>query len=249
MATQKGILQFEGTLGGINFYFRKGKAVARKSGGGFNGKAIKTKDSMVRVRENGSEFGAVAKAKKLIRLSVQEALLHFQDGTLHGRMMQVLQEIKVCDLDSERGKRTVWEGLKTSNGAKLFTDFLFTPKQDVYSLLGGIPDISNSSGNCSFAGLQLGSASFKKSATHLKMQFFIVDYEVINLEFKRYSATPLIVAKSALPVSVPDFEVNGLPPISTFRMSFLAVQFYQEINGNLMELKEEGMIGLRVAIS
>ena len=52
MATQKGIISLTGTLGDINFYFRKGKAVARKAGGGFNGKAIKTKPSMVWIREN-----------------------------------------------------------------------------------------------------------------------------------------------------------------------------------------------------
>ena len=72
MASQKGIFPLEGTLGGVNFYYRKGKAVARKSGGGFNGMAIKTKDSMVRVRENGSEFGSVSKVKKMIRMSVEQ---------------------------------------------------------------------------------------------------------------------------------------------------------------------------------
>ena len=64
MATQKGIVSLVGTVGGVNFYFRKGKAVARKAGGGFSGKAIKTKASMMRVRENNSEFGHCSSVKK-----------------------------------------------------------------------------------------------------------------------------------------------------------------------------------------
>ena len=107
MAKQKGLIQFEGTIGCINFYFRKGKAVARKSGGGFNVKAIKTKASMVRVRENGSEFGAASRAKKLLRLSIQESSLHSNDATSHIRMMTLVEDIKVYYLISQRGKRSV----------------------------------------------------------------------------------------------------------------------------------------------
>ena len=76
MAKQGGMFPLDGTLGGINFYKRKGKWVARRSGGGFNGKAIKTKDSMARVRENGSEFGITSRAKKLLRMATDLALFH-----------------------------------------------------------------------------------------------------------------------------------------------------------------------------
>uniref|UniRef100_UPI00404A21B5 hypothetical protein n=1 Tax=Gelidibacter sp. TaxID=2018083 RepID=UPI00404A21B5 len=57
MAKQKGVFPMVGTIGGVNFYYLNGKPVARAAGGGFNEKAIKTKKSMQRVRENGSEFG------------------------------------------------------------------------------------------------------------------------------------------------------------------------------------------------
>jgi hypothetical protein len=36
MAEQKGLIKLTGTVGEFNFYFRKGKPVARKAGGGFN---------------------------------------------------------------------------------------------------------------------------------------------------------------------------------------------------------------------
>lgn len=245
MAKQKGIIQLEGTLGGINFYMRKGVAVARKSGGGFNGKAIKSKTSMVRVRENGSEFGAASRVKKLLRLSVQEYLRHSIDGTLHGRMMALVQEIKVCDLSSARGSRSVWTGLATSSGTQLLTNFLFTPKQDVFSLFDGIPVVSDFGGRCDFTGLQLNARAFKKSATHVVLTYFVVDYTTDTLEFVRYVAPELSVAKAELPVTLGAFEVPSLPPASSFRMAYLAVQFYQQGNGGLVVLKEQGMTGLR----
>lgn len=62
MAYQKGLIELEGTLGGLNFYIKKGKPMVRKSGGGFTAKAIKTKPSMVRVRESNNEFGQIGRA-------------------------------------------------------------------------------------------------------------------------------------------------------------------------------------------
>jgi hypothetical protein len=245
MARQRGLIQLEGTIGGINFYIRKGTALARQSGGGFNGKAIKTKASMVRVRENGSEFGAASRVKKLFRMSVQEALLNSHDGTLHGRMMGLVQGIKVCDLDSERGKRSVWSGLKTTFGAQLLTDFLFTPKQDLSWFVGSFASISNLGSRCDFSGLHLTEEVFKKSATHVVLTYFVVDYDSENLEFTRYVAEKVTVVKGALPVTLTSFELTGLPAAYTFRMSFLALQFYERCNGTLVVLKEQGMTGLR----
>ena len=245
MAKQKGLVQFEGTFEGINFYFRKGKPFARRSGGGFNGKAIKTKASMVRVRENGSEFGSASRAKKLFRLSIREALLSSKDGDLHGRMMTLMQEIKVADLISERGKRTVWNGLKTTLGKKLFTDFLFTPKQRLLPLFNCLPVVSDLGAICDFSGVQFDESSFRKSATDVGLTYFVADYCLETLEFTRYSSEQITLSKAELPVIIPPFEITGLPPNFEFRMAFLAVQFYQKSNEKLVDLKEEGMTGLR----
>lgn len=131
MATQKGIIPLVGTIGGINFYFRKGKAVARRAGGGFNGKAIKSKPSMVRVRENNSEFGDCSRVKKAFRIALTPFLSRYKEGTLHGRMMQLFQGIKDCDTSSVRGSRKIGVGITTVAGFALFKKFQFTPKCDV----------------------------------------------------------------------------------------------------------------------
>ena len=61
MAKQKGVVFFEGTLGGINFYYRKGVPTARAAGGGFNRRAIKTSPRMVRVRDKTKSLPTVRK--------------------------------------------------------------------------------------------------------------------------------------------------------------------------------------------
>ena len=245
MAKQKGMFPLEGSLGGINFYFRKGKPVARAAGGGFNGDAIKTKPSMERVRENGSEFGMVARAKKLIRLSVAEDLLHAKDGELHGRMMSVLQEVKVADLISERGRRTVWQGLATEAGKKLMTGFLFIPKQGVTHLFSKLPVVELIGKRCVCGDLIASDLLFPKSATVVRLHYFVVDYDVEHMEYVRYSAAPLFVSKDGFDSVVPLFELMDLPDAFGTRMAFLSVQFYQEQNGKLFELKENGMAGVR----
>jgi len=71
MAKQKGMIPLVGTIGGINFYYLNGKPVARAAGGGFNGKAIKTKSRMQRVLENASEFGHCSKVNKAFRMALR----------------------------------------------------------------------------------------------------------------------------------------------------------------------------------
>jgi len=81
VAKVKSIIALNGTLGGINFYKRKGVPVARQAGGGFNGEAIKTKASMVHVRENGSEFKGCMQTVQFFKMGLQLFLSTFKDGT------------------------------------------------------------------------------------------------------------------------------------------------------------------------
>ena len=83
MAKQRGIVFFEGTMGGINFYYRNGVPTARAAGGGFTRKAIKTGSHMVRVRESNSEFANCSRVNKIFKQSITLFRLGYSDGTLH----------------------------------------------------------------------------------------------------------------------------------------------------------------------
>ena len=245
MARQKGIIQLEGTLGGINFYSRKGKPLARKAGGGFTAKAIKNSPTMVRVRENNTEFGNCSRIKKLFKMALHPFFGGYKDVSLHGRMMQLLQQIKSYDAVSERGKRTVGNGIATPMGALLFQNFDFTPKRPHSLLLAG---------KCSFdwdffcytvTNFDLRLIPFPAAATHLEFRLGVLLFDFTTLDSKMHLGAPMLLGRdfagssfSLCPEPVP----NGTGK----RFAFVGVQFYQEVGGEMYLLKEEGAHGLEL---
>ena len=103
MAKVKGIIQMNGAIGNINFYIRKGVPLARKAGGGFTSDAIKTKESMLRVRENGSEFKGCMQSVQFFKMGLQPFLSTFKDGTLHQRLVSLFTKLKDLDFVAARG--------------------------------------------------------------------------------------------------------------------------------------------------
>ncbi len=97
------------------------------AGGGFNGDAIKTKDSMVRVRENSTEFGAASKALKQFRRSLRPVFNPPKNKDLHQRLMRLFTQLKDLDGVSARGSRRVANGIVTVKGKHLLKNFVFLP--------------------------------------------------------------------------------------------------------------------------
>ncbi|RZL40491.1 MAG: hypothetical protein EOP00_26575 [Pedobacter sp.] len=245
MAEQKGIIQIVGTIEGLNFYLRNGKPVVRRSGGGFTGKAIKTKPSMLKVRLNGKEFGAVSRAKKLIGLSVLGALEGYKNTTLHGRLMSMLQQVKVHDLISDPGDRTVEKGFYTCEGRKLMTEFIFEPEQAVLPLFASMPVVSDVGKKCECDAIVADITSFKSYVSTVGFEYFVVDYDFEKQDYCTHFAEKLLVKKGdVLPERV-TFEIDNLPTYFVTRMVFLAVLYYDDKNGKLALISEQGMASLR----
>ncbi|WP_313805671.1 hypothetical protein [Flavobacterium sp.] len=236
MAKQKGIIKLDGTLDDITFYFRKGVAIARKSGGGFNGKAIKQSSNMQRVRENSSEFGNVSKIKKLMRLALEPYLKLLHDTTQHGRMMGLLQEIKVLDTLSERGKRTVFNGLKTPEGRALFTSFSFTPNAILKDNIGGNYSLAPTT----FASLEISNLNknltLSASATSVQLQLVVVTFDFEHLRTITHQSTPISLSK-ANTLNAITLELPSQPDLNNPNFVFLHFQEVQELNGVLYPLK------------
>lgn len=245
MARQKGIIQLEGTLGGINFYIRKGKAVARKAGGGFNGKSIKTSPTMVRVRENNSEFGDCSKVKKCFKMALHPFLYSYKEGTLHGRMMQLFHQIKICDVVSERGKRSVGNGITTAMGKLLFQQFAFTPKRSVSKTLLGNATFDGDAFTYTMRDFDVKKVRFAVSSTHFEVCLGVLFFDFASLNTKMFMSDPLLVDRDYLADSFslsPKDAVVG----EGVRFAFVGLKFYQEVNGVMYVLQEEAAVGLEV---
>ena len=245
MAKQKGIIKLEGTMDDVNFYYRKGKPCARKAGGGFNGERIKNSSTMVRVRENYSEFGNCSKVKSSLKASLHPFLNAYREGELHGRMMQLLQQIKACDLISERGKRTVGNGIGTPMGEELFRKFVFTPKRLVSMTLMGSGIFNWDTYSYSVSRFAIGNVVFPRSATHFEVSFGVLNFDFATLNYKLFMGTPLLLDRDFVDSSF-SLRPKDLPVVGGKEFAFVGLKFYQEVNGTKYLLQNESAIGLEV---
>ncbi|REC63668.1 hypothetical protein DRF65_02840 [Chryseobacterium pennae] len=124
MATYESLIKIKGAVGDLVFYTLNGKNVVRKKSG-FNKTAFKKDPSYEKVRQNSSEFGHCSKMGKIIRKSIDLYLKETGDTLLYQKFAKLMTEIKDLDTISEKGKRTVENGLKTEEGKKLLTTFQF----------------------------------------------------------------------------------------------------------------------------
>ncbi len=122
MATYESVIKITGAVGDLVFYTLNGKNVVRKKSG-FNKAAFKKNPSYEKVRQNSSEFGHCSKIGKIIRKSLEVYIKESGDPLLYQKFAKVMTAIKDLDIISERGKRTVENGLKTEEGRKLLRAF------------------------------------------------------------------------------------------------------------------------------
>ncbi|MCJ7936032.1 MAG: hypothetical protein MUW56_20985 [Chryseobacterium sp.] len=124
MATYESLIKIKGAVGDLVFYTLNGKNIVRKKSG-FNKTAFKENPSYEKVRQNSSEFGHCSKVGKIIRTSLNEYIKEAGDPLLYQKFAKLMTEIKDEDTVSERGKRTVREGLQTKGGKLLLKGFQF----------------------------------------------------------------------------------------------------------------------------
>jgi hypothetical protein len=243
MAKVKGIIKLKGTIGGINYYTLNGETIAREAGGGFNGEAIKTKDSMVRVRENGSEFKGCMQSVHFFKLGLQPFLRRFKDGTLHQRLVSLFTKLKDLDLVSVRGSRTVYGGLQTTAGQELLKNYLLSSGSRLNGVLHQkvVFDWATGFSIPDFEGKRV---SFSGGATHLALQigYLTLDFENRTSSFgssETVYLSPTDIGTVAIPAPALD-AAEGM------RVGVVLARFVQELNGEFYPLKNENSVVLEV---
>ncbi|SFN36230.1 hypothetical protein SAMN05421594_2346 [Chryseobacterium oleae] len=131
MATYESLIKINGSVGDLVFYSLNGKNVVRKKSG-FNKTAFKKSPSYEKVRQNSSEFGHCSKAGKMIRSCIESYTKEAGDPVLYQKFAKLMTVIKDLDTVSERGKRTVQNGLLHPEGLKLLKGFRFGEKENIH---------------------------------------------------------------------------------------------------------------------
>ena len=245
MAKQDGIVRFVGTLGGINFYNRKGVAVARKAGGGFTRKAIKNKASMQRVRENSSEFGKCSTVKKNFRLSLMPFLNAISDGSLHGRMMSLFQQIKTLDTVNTRGNRTVGQGMTTAMGRKLLKEFEFTPMCSISKTMGGNAQFNWNVYEYLLDDFNIEDVEFPKGASHVGLQLGLLCFDFTTLNYTLYQSDLLLINQEYSSNTL-RLTLTETPDALGTQIAVLGMQFYQEVENEFYAFQDQSTVGIDI---
>lgn len=124
MATYESFLKLNGKVGDLVFYNLNGKNIVRKKSG-FNKNAFKKSASYEKVRQNSSEFGHCSKIGKVIRQSLEDYIKESDDPLLYQKFAKLMTEIKDLDIISDKGKRTVENGIITELGTQKLKGFQF----------------------------------------------------------------------------------------------------------------------------
>ncbi|MCB0456988.1 MAG: hypothetical protein R2776_08125 [Flavobacteriaceae bacterium] len=248
MAKQKGIVPLVGTLGGLNFYYLKGKPVVRVAGGGFNGKAIKTKPSMQRVRENGAEFGHCSRVNKAFRRALQPLYAGHHLGYFHSRLMTLFTQLKDLDATSKRGQRKVSEGVATPNGLLLLQQFAYTPDCILKRVVPYPMEYDAASHTLTIIHFDIQKLPFAVGATHVELCFGVLGFDFETLEHELYLDTPRVMDTAATDSTLV-FQVAVPPNAPGIPMGVLGVRFYQEVNEQLYKLNSADSVGFGVIVS
>lgn len=124
MATYESFIKLNGSIGDLVFYNLNGKNIVRKKSG-FNKAAYKKSPTYEKVRQNSSEFGHCSKIGKLIRSCISKYIELADDALLYQRFAKTMTKIKDLDVENEKGKRSVKNGLKTKEGRVILQQFEF----------------------------------------------------------------------------------------------------------------------------
>ncbi len=245
MAKVKGIVTLQGTLGGVNYYQTKYGHIAREAGGGFNGDAIRTKASMKRVRENGSEFGHCSKVNKLFRQGIGAFYEHYKFAGLHGHLMRLFTGLKDLDPVNERGERRVGLGIATEAGKTLLRTFDYTPESRLSKVWSYKAQIDDSDYTLRFTGIDMTKVKFPEGATHLKLLYGVLDMDFTAMSFKRHAAEPVLIDRSFDSTTL-DITLSEMPAIAQTAIGVLGMRLYQGVDGVLYPLHDERYVALHV---
>jgi len=252
MARQKGLIKYEGNLGGISHYRQKGvRGHLARLANGPSAEQIASDPAFRRTRENNKEFQGCAQVGKELRGFFAKLVKSSADSFITGRLMKVLKQINLSDGVNARGQRSVAISLAPEKlrgfefNRNLSLDTVFSPD---YTL------VDNGAKNEATLDVQpflpVDEMDIPDGATHFRLILGIATlsdyayepiekiYQPVNLAENGLEATSYspylpvdqaIAANTVLTATLP-----GGPAISptTGLVCAVGIEYYQEVNGS-----------------
>ena len=230
MAKVDGIVEIQGTVKGLTFYRSKDGQLVRAKGG-ISKKRIMNDPAFQRTRENGVEFGHIAKMSQLVRKSVSSLLVVAKDGRVSSRLAQSMAQVKNLDLDSARGKRTVAIGLIGDEGKRLLKGFNFNIGASFETVFRGDYQLDPLTGAVTLLNFDpTVHLSIPGGATHcsLSVAMSVIDFEtgIYQTTYSEKLDLPLVSAATTQVLTPLEVPIG-----SGFQFYYFLVEFIQELNG------------------
>ena len=264
MATLKGLIDFEGTIGGISAYTRNGERVIRQKSSVSKKKMMRGKN-YERTRENMSEFGGGVTASKILRQSIASISRGFTDTNFTGRLQGKYRDM-ISLAPGKRGQRV----FKPLAHAAALLAIPFDMKFHLDSVLRVQPVITvnaaRTAATLSIAGFNPFTDLFASpGATHVELIYAIAvqpafEYDAHTKKYKRtdgldhhYMKTvssgviPLTDEAMDLSLPVSPLDLDSLYEESAL-VSVLGIRFHQQTGFKTYPLetgKAMGFVSLR----
>ncbi len=237
MARQKGVLKFQGQMGGVSFYKTSQDGYLAREKGGVDAERIKNDPAFERTRENGAEFGRAGAAGKLLRSAIRNLIINSSDGRMASRLTREMVKVIQADATNPRGQRNVIDG-----EAELLLGFEFNENGKLTRTFFApyVPTIDRVTGNLAvnIPGFIPGNMiAAPQGATHFKLTAAGVEIDFENGVYViNSSQTPEIVLGQQNEAAI--VLNNAVTPASA-RPLFLAfgIEFYQLVNAQMYPLK------------
>lgn len=222
MATQRGIVQLVGKLGGIVF----------RADGSVSQAPAKRAVTAQRTKDNNSEFGNAATSGKRLRDGLSKLTKAGGGAYVVARIVKIMKDAINLDLVSVRGQRNVLDG-----ELSLFEGFNFNDLKSMASImvvnLSAV--ITRSTGVCEVlipAFTPINDVDAPGGTTHFKL---IAESATINFETGESdskSAETAYIPLNATPVASQTFTMDLLDSSTDPIFTGVGIEFYQFMNGD-----------------
>lgn len=237
MAKQKSFLKIEGTIQDLTFYQGTDGAYYVRSKGGVSKNRIKNDPAFQRTRENGVEFGEVARSGKMFRRAISDLIYNVKDLSRTARLTGTLARVKNEDATSDRGERKVHIGIGTLRGKQELVGFEFNRKSPIGKVLKVNFEIDTTAGEISIPGFNPARhLDLPQGATHVEIQAgkLRFDFESGTGNLTLDSSSELEIENTQMVI---ELDVSGTSTAPGLDFYFLKIAFYQQINAKLYALQ------------
>lgn len=245
MARQSSIIKIEGTIDDLTFYKTKdGYKIRKKTG--VSASRIENDPEFRRTRENGKEFGHIARTGKLFRRAIIDLLAEVKDDTLVPRLVRRLSKIKNLDSTSPRGERQVAIGLATEEGKTLLRGFDFNKEAPMDAVVKREINLDPDTGTITLEDLvPQKHIAYPQGATHVSFRSGALNINMATEE-ATMEVSPEVDTAINEETGTITLVPNTIPTGDGNQMYFLLVEFYQEMNGEMYPLNNGAFNALSI---